>query len=63
MMMKKTLITSFVASALMLVSNAALADVKEGTVLSAQNIDALYEDTFEGHKIKDLLTVSAFESC
>lgn len=56
MMMKKTLITSFVASALMLASNAALADVKEGTVLSAQNIDALYEDTFEGHKIKDLLT-------
>ena len=56
MMMKKTLITSFVASALMLASNVALADVKEGTVLSAENIDTLYEDTFEGHKIKDLLT-------
>lgn len=56
MMMKKTLITSFVASALMLASNVALADVKEGTVLSAENIDTLYEDTFEGHKVKDLLT-------
>ena len=56
MMMKKTLITSIVASALMLASNVALADVKEGTVLSADNIDTLYEDTFEGHKIRDLLT-------
>lgn len=56
MMMKKTLITSLVASALMLTTNVALAEVKEGAVLSAENIDALYEDTFEGHKIKDLLT-------
>jgi hypothetical protein len=56
MMMKKTLITSFVASALMLTTNLALAEVQEGAVLSAENIDKLYEDTFEGHKIKDLLT-------
>ena len=34
----------------------AVADVEPGTVLSKSNIDELYEQTFEGHKIKDLLT-------
>jgi hypothetical protein len=56
MMINKPLIQSLVASAFMLMANLALAEINEGTVLSAKNIDALYEDTFEGHKIKDLLT-------
>jgi hypothetical protein len=56
MKINKLLLTSLAASVLMLTANIALAEVKEGTVLSAANIDALYEDTFEGHKIKDLLT-------
>jgi len=32
------------------------AELPEGTVISAANLDDIYEDTFEGHKIKDLLT-------
>jgi len=31
-------------------------ELPEGTVISAANLDSIYEDTFEGHKIKDLLT-------
>lgn len=31
-------------------------ELPEGTVISAANIDSIYEDTFEGHKIRDLLT-------
>lgn len=31
-------------------------ELPEGTVISAANLDEIYEDTFEGHKIRDLLT-------
>ncbi|MCB1661480.1 MAG: DUF1329 domain-containing protein [Pseudomonadales bacterium] len=31
-------------------------ELPEGTVISKANLDNIYEDTFEGHKIKDLLT-------
>lgn len=31
-------------------------ELPSGTVISKQNIDAISNDTFEGHKIKDLLT-------
>lgn len=31
-------------------------ELPEGTVISKDNLDEIYEDTFEGHKIKDLLT-------
>lgn len=50
------MLNGLVASAFALTSTMSIAEVKEGTVLSASNIDSLYEDTFEGHKIKDLLT-------
>lgn len=56
MMVNKPMTKMLIASAFMLVGNLATAEIKEGTVLSASNIDALYEETFEGHKIKDLLT-------
>jgi len=56
MNMKKTILNSLVLSAFTLTASVSLADIKDGTVLSAANIDSLYEDTFEGHKIKDLLT-------
>jgi hypothetical protein len=52
----KNVTISLVASVLIFTANFAMAEIKEGVVLSAKNIDALYEDTFEGHKIKDLLT-------
>ena len=48
---------AFVALTAMLgVSGHAFAEVEPGTVLSAANIDDIYNETFEGHKIKDLLT-------
>lgn len=53
---KKTLLPCALAFACTVSSSAALAAVEAGTVLSAANIDQLYDDTFEGHKIKDLLT-------
>ncbi len=56
MNMKKTMLNSLVVSAFALTATAVMAEVNEGTVLSAANIDSLYDDTFEGHKIKDLLT-------
>lgn len=56
MMVNKPMMTGLMASVFMLASNLAMAEIKEGTILSAGNIDALYDDTFEGHKIKDLLT-------
>jgi hypothetical protein len=31
-------------------------ELPEGTVISAANLDQISEDTFEGHKVKDLLT-------
>lgn len=42
--------------ALTLAASSALAQVPEGTILSKSNIDELYEQTFDGHKIKDLVT-------
>lgn len=56
MMYKKTVLPFALAFACSISSSVALAAVEAGTVLSAANIDQLYEDTFEGHKIKDLLT-------
>ena len=38
------------------VSSQVFAEVQPGTVLSADNIDDIYNETFEGHKIKDLIT-------
>ena len=32
------------------------AEIAEGTILSNENIDQLYEQSFDGHQIKDLLT-------
>jgi len=32
------------------------AELPEGTVISAANLDQIMDDTFEGHKIRDLLT-------
>ncbi|GAB0152937.1 DUF1329 domain-containing protein [Marinobacterium sp. BA1] len=55
-MYKKTLLPCALAFACTISSGVALAAVEAGTVLSAANIDKLYDDTFEGHKIKDLLT-------
>ncbi|ABI57805.1 DUF1329 domain-containing protein [Alkalilimnicola ehrlichii MLHE-1] len=34
----------------------AWAEIPEGTVLSADNIDELYDQTFQGHRVGDLLT-------
>lgn len=57
MKFKKTLLSSIAASLLAMSASAAMAaEVKEGTVINAANIDQLSGDTFEGHKIKDLLT-------
>lgn len=41
---------------LALTKGVSAAEIEAGTVLSSSNIDQLYEDTFEGHKVKDLLT-------
>jgi hypothetical protein len=39
-----------------LIFSAQAKELPEGTVVSSANLDEIYEDTFEGHKIKDLLT-------
>ena len=46
------------AAALMLsvVTAPVAAEIPAGTVLSKENIDQLYEQRFDGHKIKDLIT-------
>jgi len=49
----KTLIGAIFAS-LSLIGSAA--ELPEGTVISAQNLDQIMDDTFEGIKIRDLLT-------
>ncbi|MCU7817253.1 MAG: DUF1329 domain-containing protein [Candidatus Thiodiazotropha sp. (ex Lucinoma kastoroae)] len=54
---EKNLLRSIVVGlAFSLSTTLASAEVAEGTVLSKSNIDQLYEDSFNGHKIKDLLT-------
>lgn len=54
---EKNLLRSIVVGlAFSLSTTLASAEVAEGTVLSKSNIDQLYEDSFDGHKIKDLLT-------
>src|SRR3990170_7148934 len=49
----KTLIGAILAS-FSLIGTAA--ELPEGTVISAQNLDQVMDDTFEGIKIRDLLT-------
>lgn len=50
-------LTALAGAALMAVSTAVPAkELPEGTVISAANLDAIADDTFEGHKIRDLLT-------
>lgn len=52
-----TLVKSALAGlALSLAAVPVWADIAEGTVLSKANIDKLYDQSFDGHKIKDLLT-------
>ncbi|WP_010325229.1 DUF1329 domain-containing protein [Marinobacterium stanieri] len=53
---KKAFFPSFLTLACTLASAPLVAEVQPGTILSSSNIDQLYDDTFEGHKIKDLLT-------
>jgi|SRR5690554_69155 len=53
--MKKTLAFAIGACILWTGGSVSAAEIEEGTVLSSRNIDQLYESTFEGHKIKDLL--------
>ena len=39
------------------------AELAEGTVIDGSNIDALQNDTFEGHTIKDLIPEKLGSGC
>ncbi|MFY9327600.1 MAG: DUF1329 domain-containing protein [Georgfuchsia sp.] len=52
----RRLVAPLVAGVLALGSSAFAAELPEGTVISKENVDKIWNDTFMGHKIGDLLS-------